>query len=44
MTQFLVGLTRDLLDTSGAPAFGHDALRVLDNDPLSTSEMDIGLF
>ena len=33
MTQFLIGLTRDLLDTSGAPAFGHDALRVLDDDP-----------
>jgi len=33
MTQFLVGFTRDLLDTSGAPAFGHEALRVLDNDP-----------
>jgi phosphoglycerate dehydrogenase-like enzyme len=33
MTQFLVGLTRDLLDTAGAPAFGHEALRVLDDDP-----------
>jgi phosphoglycerate dehydrogenase-like enzyme len=33
MTQFLVGLTRDLLDTSGAPAFGREALHVLDNDP-----------
>ena len=27
MTQFLVGLTRDLLDTSGAPAFGREALQ-----------------
>ena len=23
MTQFLIGLTRDLLDTSGAPASAH---------------------
>jgi phosphoglycerate dehydrogenase-like enzyme len=33
VTKFLVGLTRDLLDASGAPTFGHEALRVLDADP-----------
>jgi phosphoglycerate dehydrogenase-like enzyme len=33
MTQFLIGLTRDLLNSAGAPAFGEEALRVLDHDP-----------
>ena len=33
MGQFLVGLTRDLLDASGAPTFGREALHVLDSDP-----------
>ena len=32
MTEFLVGLSRDLLDASGAPAFGREALQVLDGD------------
>jgi len=33
MSQFLIGLSRDLLDASGAPTFGREALHVADNDP-----------
>ncbi|HET9018137.1 MAG TPA: NAD(P)-dependent oxidoreductase [Acetobacteraceae bacterium] len=32
MAEFFVGLTRDLLDAAGAPAFGREALHVLDGD------------
>jgi D-3-phosphoglycerate dehydrogenase len=31
--QFRVGITRDILDSHGEPAFGHAALAVLDNAP-----------
>ncbi len=33
MDKFKVGLTRDMLDASGKPAFGVEALRILDNEP-----------
>jgi D-3-phosphoglycerate dehydrogenase len=33
MAEVFVGLTRDLLDATGAPTFGPEALQVLDNDP-----------
>ena len=29
--RFCVGITRDILDSSGEPAFGRKALEVLDN-------------
>jgi phosphoglycerate dehydrogenase-like enzyme len=38
VAKLFVGLTRDLLDASGAPTFGREALRVLDNDPEITWE------
>ncbi len=33
MAELFVGLTRDLLDAAGAPTFGREALRVLDDAP-----------
>lgn len=33
MSTFTVGLTRDLLTTSGDPSFGKEALRILDGEP-----------
>jgi phosphoglycerate dehydrogenase-like enzyme len=33
MAKFSVGLTRDVLDGNGDPAFGREALRILDNAP-----------
>jgi D-3-phosphoglycerate dehydrogenase len=33
VAEFFVGLTRDLLDASGRPAFGTEALRILDDAP-----------
>jgi phosphoglycerate dehydrogenase-like enzyme len=33
METFKVGLTRDLLDANGKPAFGTEALRILDDEP-----------
>lgn len=38
MTQFRVGLTRDLLDADGRPTFGADALATLAKDPRITWE------
>jgi D-3-phosphoglycerate dehydrogenase len=33
MNKLLVGLTRDLMDASGGPTFGREALAVLESDP-----------
>ena len=33
MAKFSVGITRDLLNPDGAPAFGREALQLLDGSP-----------
>ncbi len=39
MEKFTVGLTRDLLTSSGDPSFGREALRILDAEPNITWEI-----